>query len=291
LIVNEVANRHGACNRILTRPDPERTMTKQPTSTIIMMAAVTGLVAFATGCPSEPNHGVSGYCDDSGCFECDLDKHCWPIPNPKCSSDLDCQSGSLCTSIGCARACSVATDCAEGESCVTGFCAPGGFSKVTPFQPTTGCTADTDCQAEQLCSAGACIAKCKSDDDCGPDSVCTACGKCEPKGVPATCGAAPMFCSEQVGCGTGKSCVNNRCHAVCASSESCPVGQVCSSGLCLDDPAPAKPECKLDLDCGASSGICINGYCHALCKTGAECSQGALCQMGVCQPDYTPASN
>ncbi len=258
-------------------------------STVILVAAVSGLVLLATGCPDDHRHGASGYCDDSGCYECDFDKRCWPIPNPKCGSDAECTGGAFCTSIGCARACAADGDCQAGEACVTGYCAPSGFVKVTPFQPATGCAADSDCKSDELCSAGACIAKCKSDDDCGPDSVCTACGKCEPKGVPATCGTTPLFCSDQVGCGTGKSCVKGRCHAQCTSSTSCAVGQVCQAGLCLDDPAPAKPECKLDLDC--SDGSCINGYCHALCKTSQDCGPGALCQMGVCQPDYTPANN
>jgi len=262
---------------------------KRQNRTIIMMALMTGIVAFATGCPSDHRHsGVSGYCDDSGCYECDLDKHCWPIPNPKCSSDADCTGGSMCTNIGCTWACVADSDCADNESCVTGYCAPSGFIKVTPYVPPTTCASDSDCKADELCSAGSCIAKCISDDDCGPDNVCTACGKCEPKGVPATCGEVPMYCSEDVSCGNGKTCVKNRCHAQCTTSTSCPIGQICDGGICLDDPAPAKPECVFDLDC-ADGGSCINGYCHAQCKTSAECGQGALCQMGVCQPDYTPA--
>jgi hypothetical protein len=65
------------------------------------------------------------------------------------------------------------------------------------------------------------------------------------------------------------------------------VGQVCSGGLCADDPSPAAPECVVGLDCGA--GACINGYCHAACTTSLECGFGSLCQVGVCQPDYHPA--
>jgi hypothetical protein len=262
---------------------------KRQISTIMPVVAISGiLVAFAAGCPSHHHrHGVSGYCDDSGCYECDLDKHCWPIPNAKCTGPDSCAGGTVCTSIGCAKACSLVTDCAEGEACVTGFCAPGGFSKVSPYLPPTTCSGDSGCKSDEVCDAGSCIPRCKSDDDCGPDAVCAECGKCQPKGIPATCGAAQLFCSEQVGCGTGKSCVKNRCHAQCTSSATCAVGQLCKDGLCIDDESPAQPACMLDLQC--SDGVCINGYCHDRCKTSAECGAGALCQMGVCQPDYNPA--
>lgn len=252
----------------------------------VLIVALSFLAVAATGCPSDRNRAQTGYCDDSGCYQCDGDKSCWPVPNARCSTDADCSGGTRCTSIGCALPCVTDVACADGEQCVTGFCSPEGFPKVTPYTPPTGCEADTDCESDEYCKGGTCVPRCKSDDDCGPDSVCAPCGKCQPKGVPATCGAQPMFCSDSVPCGSGKQCVNNACHLQCSDGATCPVGQICESGICTDDPNPAKPACVLDLDC--AGGICINGYCHDQCKTSAECGTGALCQMSVCQPDYNP---
>lgn len=249
----------------------------------------TSLLAFgAAGCPETPNpNATAGYCDGSGCFECDANKHCWQIPNSKCGSDTDCSAGAVCTSIGCALPCSVQSQCGDNEICVTGYCAPAGFTDVHKFSPATACQTDAGCEATEFCESGKCVPRCKSDDDCGPDSVCAPCGKCQPKGKPATCGASQNYCSEQVSCGTGKSCVNNLCRLQCKNTDACPVGQICSSGLCIDDPSPAKPACVLNRQC--DGGLCINGYCHDACATSVQCGNGELCQMSICQPDFTPA--
>ncbi len=244
------------------------------------------LALGVAGC-TERNPRAAAYCDNQGCYQCDVEKNCWPVDNQKCSSDAQCASGTQCTTIGCAHPCKADADCGGGDLCITGFCAPSGFGTVSPYVPPAACSNDSGCKAEEFCNGGQCVPRCKSDDDCGPDSVCTACGKCEPKGVPATCGTTPSFCSDTTACGSGKTCIKNRCHLQCTSSAACAVGQVCSSGLCVDDPNPAAPECVVSLDC--SGGACINGYCHAACTTSAECGTGALCQVGVCQPDYHPA--
>jgi hypothetical protein len=249
----------------------------------LLSASTTGSV----GCPSDYRMGgATAYCDDSGCYECDGDKKCWPVRNPKCARDTDCEPNSVCTNIGCSKACSSSTDCNESEACVTGYCAPNGFSKVTPFTAPTVCTDDAGCKSDEFCNNGSCALRCKSDDDCGPNSVCTPCGKCQAKDVPATCGAQPIFCSDSIPCGAGKTCLKNRCHVQCKEATICPVGQICSSGLCLDDPSPATPQCFLNLEC--PDGVCINGYCHSKCTISEECSQYSLCTMGVCQPDYNP---
>ena len=252
-----------------------------------MIAALAALIV--SGCTTENHNAGYGYCDETGCYQCDLGDNCWAIPNERCSMAADCATGA-CTSIGCAADCASDTECADGESCVDGFCAPWGFTKVTPLIPPTSCTADTDCQADQFCEtdSGVCKAKCTSDEECGPGMVCSACGKCQPKGTPATCGTVPTFCSDAVPCGAGKSCQQGRCHFQCTATDSCPVGQVCAAGLCTDDPSPTVPQCALDLDCG--DGSCINGYCHISCKTSGDCGAKNVCQMSVCQPDYSAAS-
>lgn len=251
-----------------------------------MIAASLVVAIGLAGCTTENKNAGRAYCDETGCYKCDINDDCWPIPNQKCTSDSECSANQKCTTIGCADLCSSDADCAGDDViCVTGFCVPWGFTKVKPYAPTLPCTDDSGCATDEFCDAGACKPKCTSDDDCGPDKVCSSCGKCQPKGTPATCGAIPMFCSNEVPCGSGKTCQTGRCHFQCSTSDICPVGQLCSGGLCTDDPSPASPECALDLDC--TDGACINGYCHPGCTTSAECGPGALCQMGICQPDYT----
>jgi hypothetical protein len=251
--------------------------------TILSALAVGAMLA--TGC--SPRHGEGrAYCDNTGCYKCDVDDNCWPIPNKKCTANAQCGANMMCTNIGCAIPCSSKDQCSDGENCVTGFCAPGGFGKINPYVPPTSCKLDTDCTSDELCESGSCIPKCKSDDDCGPDKVCSSCGKCQPKGVPATCGSSQVFCSSTVPCGASKSCIKSRCHFTCTSSDACPVGQVCATGVCQDDPAPAKPECSMDLDC--ATGSCINGYCHPSCELSKDCSGSELCLNKICQPDYNP---
>ena len=252
--------------------------------------AVALLGMFGLGCSAE-NHDGAGraYCDETGCYECDFDSNCWPVPNRRCTNDSQCASSERCTNIGCSARCTADSDCGYGHVCRSGLCGPAGMKKVYPYTPSTGCKDDGDCTSSEYCSAaGKCVDRCKTDEECGPGKVCASCGKCQTQGVPATCGATPSYCSTTVACGSGKSCVSGRCHFQCGTSNSCPVGQVCTKGLCKDDPSPPSPECALDLDC--ASGVCINGYCHSHCVASTQCGQGDVCQMGVCQPDYHPAN-
>ena len=254
--------------------------------------AILALAVFvASGCTTPNENAGYGYCDDSGCYQCDLDDACSPIDNPRCDSNAQCTSGTTCTNIGCAADCATDDDCPKDEACVSGFCAPRGFSRVTPATPRATCSAETeatDCAADEFCDRGRCKARCTSDEECGPGKVCAPCGRCQPDDQPATCGSQPVFCSEDTPCGDEKTCKRGRCHFDCTASETCPLGQICQARLCVDDPAPANPECALDLDC--ADGRCINGTCHPGCKTRDDCGQGHVCQLGICQPDYAPAS-
>lgn len=242
------------------------------------------------GCgPMNHGPGVRGYCDDTGCWECDDNDTCWTIPNRSCKADKECDPGERCTSIGCARPCKEDGDCDGDQLCTDGYCAPPGFKDVTPFQPPRQCKQDTQCEAGQVCDGGVCKARCKSDDDCSPGNGCTACGKCQPKTLPATCGTQPRYCSADVPCGVGKTCLAGRCHFFCESKHACPVGQLCAAdGICksVSDPGDDR-QCTIDVDC--KFGVCINGFCHSSCSTNSQCSSGSLCQMGVCQPDFNPS--
>ncbi len=190
-----------------------------------------------SGCHSiyESGSGGAGYCDDSGCYQCNEEDRCWPS------------------------------------------------STSSP----RSCAKDQECKGNEFCDNGSCKERCISDDQCGSGEVCAPCGKCQPEDLPAVCGAAPDFCSASVDCGAQKTCQAGRCHFQCTQDSQCPVGQLCNSGVCLDDPNPAAPECVMNLDC--TSGACINGYCHQDCNSSSNCGPTEVCLMGLCQPNYSPA--
>lgn len=254
---------------------------------LVMSTALLGGIALVTSC-TEANPTFRSFCDAQGCYQCARGSSCTKVPNKPCSANAQCSAGQTCTTIGCAASCSGDRGCHGDLVCVKGYCVPDGFKTVKPKQSVKSCKADADCSSDEYCGAnGTCVTKCRSDDECAPGTVCNAsCGKCQPADRPASCGVVPSFCSSAVKCGDGKRCRANRCHFACGDKTKCPVGQVCRSGLCIDDPAPADPECVLDIDC--TNGSCINGYCHARCSGSSECGFGMLCQMGVCQPNYYP---
>jgi Cys-rich repeat protein len=69
----------------------------------------------------------------------------------------------------------------------------------------------------------------------------------------------------------------------------CGIGQVCTSGVCADDPSPAVAQCTFDTDCGTAFR-CINAYCHPLCTTDSQCASHNVCDNGVCRAAYRPAA-
>jgi hypothetical protein len=258
---------------------------------LVPLFALLILLGGCTG--NNPLYDARVYCDDSGCYRCAAGTtNCEALAKWSCTSDQDCGGkGIICTNVGCTNTCGGDNDCADGWTCVGGYCSPDAALRPTPYLPSATCTEDAQCRADQYCNReqARCSDKCKSDDQCAPGTVCAECGKCQPKDLPATCGQAKVYCSETVACGEGKSCVQGRCHFQCEGTGPCPVGQLCSEGLCKDDPAPAAPECALNLQC--ENGTCVNGYCHAVCESSAECGFGALCLIGICQPDYQPSAS
>lgn len=258
-----------------------------------LIIALVGMALAMAGCTKPNKSPVSrAYCDDSGCFQCDIDESCWPVENRQCQNGDQCGLGETCTSVGCATSCSDRSDCGADMSCVSGFCVAMGFPSVEPT-PSGPCTTQGDCADSQYCDldSGKCTARCESDDNCAPGQVCLACGKCQERALPATCGRTPDFCDESVAdsCGEGKQCRSGRCHYECDEAFVCPVGQSCGDGLCLQDTAPDDSECIFDADCG--EGACINGACHDACDNSEDCGDTMLCQTEICQPDYRPATN
>ncbi|MFH1130892.1 MAG: hypothetical protein V1754_06125 [Pseudomonadota bacterium] len=251
---------------------------------------------FATGCTVKVNEEFwddvieRAFCDLTGCYQCYESDWCWLLDNKKCVSNAACRSDEVCTNIGCVKLCDFDWQCAQEktERCVVGYCAPKGFGEVTPYEEPTACEKDSDCPSNEYCGeVKTCVDRCKSDDECSPELVCTACGRCQPKEEPPTCGEKPNYCSESQPCGAKKQCLLGRCHFECGLNEDCPIGQVCQAGVCQSDLSPSEPACSLNLDC--ENGVCINGYCFANCNSSTECDERMICSVGVCRPDYLPA--
>ena len=106
------------------------------------------------------------------------------------------------------------TGCTACETCVNGVCQPLAEGAA--------------CGANGACTRGACAQRCASSDDC-PDDATYTCARPFPYDV-----VLPSVCAKVV----ATTCVQDEC----ASSASCPAGQVCGRWICEGDASP-KPLC------------------------------------------------
>lgn len=253
-----------------------------------------GLLAFTiSGCRKESSCQLCpGYCDDSGCYACNDEDFCWPVENSPCDVLQPCGGNEHCADWGCTPVCSHDTDCNVGERCLPeGFCGPAD-------DVDTPCTSHDDCGNGMFCHDGVCDESCQSDEDCPGDWVCASCGECQPPDNPV-CGDYQQLCQTSDECGNGRVCTElKRCAFQCDQSEPlCPHGQVCSSEVCIDDPAPTVAECTISADCDlqehcTSHGcLCVNTYCQSLCGVDTDCGWGQFCHLGICKADFRPEGN
>ena len=176
------------------------------------------------------------------------------------------------------------TGCFE---CVSDRCYPVPGEPAKPDQPAgtvTTCDNDAASGDAKVCNLGRCEAACRDNSACATGSACIS-GRCRPAGA-EQCGVGGALCSTDAQCGSGRVCVAKACATACPDSK-CPAGQVCSAGACLEDPAPASPQCTFDLDCGGGFR-CINAYCLPSCSDSKQCSGGASCVKGTCRGNRLP---
>jgi hypothetical protein len=158
--------------------------------------------------------------------------------------------------------CNAAADCAAGDTCVNGRCTP----QSQLCSDTTQCTTPSE-----ACVNGICEPHCSSSSPCPAGYECDFTrGVCSLNPSPCT-GSGPTHCQG------GSTCVEGRCVAPCASSDSgaaCPAGQICVNGGCIPDEA-ARFTCKNDGQSGtlatacASTEICLHHDCYAACDPDA----------------------
>lgn len=108
--------------------------------------------------------------------------------------------------------------------------------------------------------------KCSSNRDCA-GKVCSN----------GTC----VSCSSTNLCPTGTSCQSGVCVGQpCSTSNACPGGYMCSSkGVCIE-----AGSCKEDLDCDMTTGqVCGSGLCvNKSCSSNVDCSKEFVCSQGTC---------
>lgn len=167
-----------------------------------------------------------------------------------------------------------------GDKC---YPVPGDPAKPDPVPgQVSSCDTDAACTAGNLCNLGHCEPACASDASCASGESCVS-GHCRPMGAPQ-CGIAGALCTADAQCGANRKCVARACASDCTAG-ACALGQVCSNGSCIEDPAPMAAQCQFDLDCGAGKGgfRCVNAYCLPTCKASTQCTGGASCVSGICR--------
>jgi hypothetical protein len=248
----------------------------------LAIAGAALLSAGVSGCSSDEY-----YCDANGCFYCD-NVGCRAVNAPTratCLGDYQCPANRVCTSLGCTATCASDTECEQGWVCRGAMGTTRGYC-VAPREPTPtpnpgACRTNTDCQGGATCVNGACVRPtcdsstttcgCSADSQCATGNFCVG-GRCQPPSD--TC----RFNSQ---CGAGRVCVNQQCRPACTDG-SCPTGQACQDGACVDRPAG---QCTRDAECMATQR-CVNATCLNRCTGNAECGTGNYCtDAGVCAVD------
>ncbi|WP_437673213.1 MYXO-CTERM sorting domain-containing protein [Sorangium sp. So ce131] len=144
---------------------------------------------------------------------------------PYCGrGEVVCDAGLVCDEGLCVEAACVGVACEGGEICVGGLCV-GGCDGVV-------------CPGNQECQLGRCVDLCASV-ECDEGMVCER-GICQ-----SNCGCRT--------CGAGKECADSgHCLDAGCDGVTCPAGQLCRAGACVD--ACAGVVCP-------GNAPCVNGAC------------------------------
>jgi len=220
-----------------------------------------------------------------------------------CFGDDECISG-MCRVVGgdpvCVQLCEPATldpGCPDGyvcevSGCNVGTCSAGSLGSGALDSP---CSSDADCETHYCFDPGdgvsVCARQCQEGGSvCPTGRVCTTdgfpCGSCT---VPAPGDPLPFGspCADGSEC-IGMICRGDACTRSCTTDGDCPMGNRCSSGVCVSGaPVPPGGPCTDALECEDTAPVCadVDGatICVAECPTGA-CADGNVCEEGLCLP-------
>jgi hypothetical protein len=158
-----------------------------------------------------------------------------------CRAPIDCDDGFVCTN----GACVAATACTSDLDCT-----PQGKVCDTAGRRCVQCTGSAECAMGQACVGFACtaVASCASSLDCTARKQ--VCAPVTPPSYPAT---ATQACQD------------------CATSNDCPAGNACQSGVCVDVCGARVCGSVDGVDCGTCPG---QGPVQAIClDSGRACME------------------
>ncbi|MFO0613012.1 MAG: MYXO-CTERM sorting domain-containing protein [Polyangiaceae bacterium] len=190
----------------------------------------------------------------------------------QCGIEFPCAPGTVCNGSGlCVDPACATTECEAGKVCVGGVCKAPCDDVVCPFgevcrngscvDPCLGVTCDA---ATQVCDAGVCVAKCS----CLPCSGGNACDSMSGHCVEAACVGKS--------CPTGEHCTAGNCVDDCTNAV-CPAGQICQMGGCVPDPNATTSSTSdstgalqpTTVSSGAGTGSSVGGASTASSATGS----------------------
>ncbi len=204
----------GVCNAGVTECEPG--------GTVICKPQVTATTEVCDNLDNDCNGQV-----DDGSSLCPANQVCvqGKCIGPCSDTEFPCNPPYVCKSGYCVDPSCVGVTCKAGQVCQSGQCVGGCDGVVCPLG--------------QECQLGVCVDPCKNV-SC-PGAVCEH-GACV-----TTCACHP--------CGSGQACAaDGRCVDSGCEKLTCPSGQACRAGACVD--------------------VC----------TGAACPGGGACKSGLCQP-------
>jgi hypothetical protein len=169
------------------------------------------------------------------------------------------------------------TSCVNGALTCVGLVSAGSKTCNGLDNDCDGVIDDGPCGVDEVCAQGRCTPKCNAGEfRCNAGLTCDSNGLCvEPACVGKTCPA-------------GQACVAGACVDAC-TAVTCPYGKACQNGVCVDpcagvtcssDEVCEAGACKLKCDCApcATGKTCLaNGHCVANACATATCGAGTHC--------------
>jgi hypothetical protein len=162
--------------------------------------------------------------------------------------------------------------CGEGSICEDGAC-------------VAGCRTNEDCASPnltQVCFENRCVG-CRDDQDCSLETLCVAdacvdgCTDddgCREGRICGEDGLCADGCREDAACPDRSICADTTCVEGCRAHNDCPLGMICTDNACADG-------CTDDARCQGGT-ICQEEVCTAGCRADDGCDRGTICTDEAC---------
>ena len=164
-----------------------------------------------------------------------------------------------------------------------------------PAPATSGsCTYDSDCPGSDECfrssDGNTCATPCTQNTDCGDNQTCMSvsrdgsvkvCADLYPLCLNPDAATSQQICPDDYTCSGSDATTSDPCDGV-----SCPSGQVCDNGQCVDNTTgggcPSLGQTPCPDSCGNDYEACLtssslSNFCSCTCSTDADCGDNGLC--------------